>query len=80
MQLTRSRDIIEVRHVLQPEQCFDFADLRVVATRENLVDMRNYSLDICGAVLRHELPDGLEIAPEVSAGGPFSYVVIWNKD
>ena len=67
MARTGAGDVVEVRHVLQTPVCLERVDLCLGAGREDLVDVRDDGLDVRGAVLGHELADGLEVAPVVAA-------------
>lgn len=58
--------------VLQTEGSLDLRDLGLGSKREDLVDVRYDSLNVGRAVLRHVLPNGLEILPEVTANSIIS--------
>ena len=52
--------------VLKSKVSLDLVDLGCVTRHEDLVNVCNYCLHVIRAVLRHVLPDGLEVLPEVS--------------
>lgn len=55
-----------MRQVRQPPVSLERVDLCLGSAREDLVDVGDDGFDVRGAVLRHVLPDGLEVTPEVS--------------
>ncbi len=64
--LTSASNIIQMRQVRQPPVSLERVDLRFGSACEDLVDVRDDGLDVRGAVLRHVLPDGLEVTPEIA--------------
>ena len=58
--------------VLQTKGSLDLRDFRLGSKCEDLVDMRDDSLNVRRAILGHVLPNGLEILPEVTANSIIS--------
>ena len=65
--------------VLHAEVGFDRVDLALRTLCEDLVDVCNNGLDVGRAVLRHELPNGLEVAPEVAKRDRCQEPLVENK-
>lgn len=59
----RAGNIIEVGNILHPELRLEGGLLLGRAECECCVYVRDHGFDVCCAVLRHVLPDGLEVAP-----------------
>ena len=55
-----------MRQVLQPEQRLDLVNVFLVSADEDLVNVLNDRLHVCGAILRHELANRFEVSPIIA--------------
>lgn len=72
-------DVVQMRHLLHAPVGFKGGDGGIVFGGEDFVDVRDYGLDIGGAVSGHVLADGFEVAPEVAAGQDQMQVMLQRR-
>lgn len=62
----RAREVVEVCELGHIEEFLDAVNLLRAPVGESRVDVADHGLDVRRTVLRHVLPNGLKVAPEVA--------------
>ena len=62
----RPDDVVQELQVREPKVGFDGVDLCLVAGFEDIINVRDDGLDVCGAVLGHVLLDWGVVLPEIA--------------